>query len=146
MVRYKDQGAGPVQLLKKVGGGSRFDYLTFSQWRTEDFYKSFRNGHMPMGSARIEQAGGYFMVDQKGEPGDPGPGESRVYLGFQAELTEEMMKPLMEKVAHWRIFKGVARNSFYTFIWEGVVSEDAAELKGMAVKDMGTYQASGIFQ
>ncbi len=145
MAQYQSLGAGPVQLLQKVGGASRFDYLTISKWKTEDFYKAFKNGHMPMGSARIEQAGGYFMVDEKGDPGEPAPDQTRLYLGFEADLTEDMVKPLMEKVDQWRIFKGVARNSFYTFIWEGVVDIHAPELEGIAARDQGAYKAAGIF-
>ena len=135
MQRYQPAGAGPVQLYIKVGGESRFDYLTLSRWSTEDFFKSFKNGAMPMGSARIEQAGGYFLVDQKGEDPAPQLSDDRCVLGFQGELTEEMMKPLMEKAEVWRIFKGVARNSFYNFIWEGRIGLDADDLDGLTARD-----------
>lgn len=145
MVRYKDSGAGTVSLLQKSGGESRFDYITMSQWLTVDFFKAFKNGHMPMGSARIEQAGGYFMVDEKGEAGDPKKGEKRLYLGFQVDLTADMMGPLMERVAKWRIFKGVARNSYYKFIWEGVVEEKPEEIEGLDIRDRGMYQVAGAY-
>ncbi len=145
MVQYQTMGAGPAQLLQKIEGNSRFDYMTISKWKTEDFYKIFKNGHMPMGSARIEQAGGYFMVDEKGDPSEPSSDQVRVYLGIEEDLTEETIRPLMEKVDQWRIFKGLARNSFYTFIWEGVVDINAPELEGIPARDLGGYRAAGIF-
>ena len=145
MQRYQPNGAGTINLFQKTSGSSRFDYLTISRWGTEDFFKSFKNGVMPMGSARIEQAGGYFCVDQKGEEADPRSGESRVYLGFRGELTEEMMKPLMEKASKWRIFKSVARKSFYSFIWEGVIDEGAPELENLKELDRGVYHFNKTF-
>lgn len=136
-------GSGPVQLYAKHSGVSRFEYFTCSEWDSKQFMEVFQNGSMPTSSARVEQVGGYVLVDEKGDAGLASPQSNRYFLFFKDSLTEEGMSPLMQKTSSWKMYKAVNRNCLYTFIWEGVLDAATPEMEGLVTRDEGLYQAYG---
>jgi len=144
MMRYQPHGSGPVQLFSKESGVSRFDYFSVSEWDSKQFMNVFKNGAMPTSSARIEQVGGYLLVDNKGNPEIAQPQGNRYFLFFKDSLTEEGMRPLMENVASWRMYKAVNRNCLYTFIWEGVLDSSNPEMEALVTRDEGLYRSIGV--
>lgn len=144
ITRYEPHGSGPVHLFSKEAGVSRFDYFSVSEWDSNQFMGVFKNGSMPTSSARIEQVGGYLLVDTKGDPEIAQPQENRYFLFFNDSLTEEGMRPLMENVAAWRMYKAVNRNCLYTFIWEGVLDGSNPEIEALITRDQGLYRSNGV--